>query len=81
MKKEIKLISINREEMFDKLEKGFEVVHDYFSKDEYIYLDGDDRLRDENQYYMMRDNEVDFRNCKFFKDRPWETGWYVKEEM
>lgn len=70
---------INREEMFNKLEQGCEISHDYFSEDEYVYLDGDDKLRDENKYYMMNENELSFKECEFFKDRPWETGWYVKE--
>lgn len=70
---------VAREEIFNKLEEGYKIAHDYFSKDEYVYLDGDDRLRDEKAYYMMRDNELNFRESEFFKDRPWEIGWYVKE--
>lgn len=72
---------INREEMFNKLEQGYKISHDYFSKDEYVYLDDNDKIRDENKYYMMRDNELDFKESEFFKDRPWVTGWFVKEEM
>lgn len=30
---------------------------------------------------MMRNNELNFKESEFFKDRPCETGWFVKEDV
>ena len=70
---------ISREEMFNKLEQGYEISHDCLY-DGYIYLDLYNELRDENELYLMGKEEDDFRTCDFFKNKHWQTGWFMKGE-
>ena len=62
---------LTKKEAYESMEQGKYITHWYFSKDEYLWMDGSDNIRDEKGYYWKQ---------KDWDDRSggnWETGWSI----
>lgn len=65
---------MNINEAFNRMLQGNKITHEYFSDDEYLYIDDDNVIKDE-QGYDFEDGWESRLNDKLFY-----LGWSVKNE-
>lgn len=70
---------MTRNEMIEFLKENphIHITHPLFADDEYIYLDTDGIVRDENGYVFENGDNVD--GIRMRTGGMWETGWSIKE--
>lgn len=62
---------MNREEALQEMKAGAKVRHDYFTSEEYLFMDRYDRIMTEDGYEFAGE---------FFKNDFFETGWSVVKD-
>ena len=60
---------MNREEALREMRDGAKVRHQYFTREEYLFMDRYDRI--------MTEDGCEFAGGEFFKNDFFETGWSV----
>jgi hypothetical protein len=71
LEEEEKMNGLTKKQAYESMEQGNKITHWYFSKDEYLWMDSSDNIRDEKGYYWKQ---------KDWDDRSggnWETGWGI----
>ena len=62
---------MNREEALREMRDGAKVRHQYFTREEYLFMDRYDRIMTEDGYDL---------SGEFFKNDFFETGWSVVKD-
>ena len=62
---------MTRNEAYDEMKAGAKVRHQYFTREEYLFMDRYDRIMTEDGYEFAGE---------FFKNDFFETGWSVVKD-
>lgn len=67
--------NLNIIEAYKRMEVGYKITHEYFSDDEFLYMDKKGIIRDEKGYDFEEGWELRLNDELFY------LGWHVKEDV